>query len=152
MVCLTASWGCSQDIGRDYSHLKAWLGLKVLLPCVVHSHGYYWKTSVPSGSWQELPVPQHVDLRITGMSSWYSSLLLPESELREQGGSHNALYALILCIIRCHCCHIVFSRNKSLSTIHTEGVQILVFEERISIHTTELFIYPLVQPFTYMLR
>lgn len=123
---------------------------------MVHSNGGYQKTSVPSGSWQELPVPQHVDLRITWMISWYSSLLLPERVAkREQEGSHNAFYALILYIIHCHYYHIVFSRNKSLSTTHTGEVQIgrsikeFVEQNCSFIH---LFIHPFIHLNTYDVR
>lgn len=127
------SWVCPQDVGWDCGHLKVWLQLQVLLPRWFIHMTVGQKTADPSGSWQQLRVPWHIN-HCVELLEWSrdvaacfpqcSSWLFPERLSWEQGGSHNAFYALILYLIRCHFYHIVFSRNKSLSTTHPDREQI----------------------------
>lgn len=59
--------------------------------------------------------------RTTWVIAWYSNWFSSESKNQEskQGGSQSAFYVLILYIMHCYSCHIIFIRNKLLSTADT---------------------------------
>lgn len=111
--------------------LKMWVGTAVIcrfdcdLRCCFLGGSFTWLLSEYLTSF--CPWQEYIDFSI-GLPEWSHDVAAcfsqGEGAEREQGGSHNAFYAIILFIIHCHFCHIVFNRNKCLSTTHPDREQI----------------------------